>query len=293
MTQISFVCTGNTCRSPMAEGIFKKIISDRKIENVSCNSCGIYAFTGDTVSENSVKACRKFGIDISSHRATRINNYIVDEADIIVCMTYAQKLTIKTFAPCSRIIVPDGEISDPYGCDEETYYSCAKQIYSFCEKLADVLEGRIYRMTEGDIFQIAQLEKECFSAPWTEQGLFDELSNDTAHFLVCRNNKNVLGYIGVNEVCDEAYIDNIAVKSDYRRMYVAEELLKKAQSDAFSRGCSFISLEVRKSNASAVALYKKLGYNTVGERKNFYTNPDEDALIMTLYKGDTDENIIS
>ena len=196
-------------------------------------------------------------------------------------MTYAQKLTIKTFAPCSRIIVPDGEISDPYGCDEETYYSCAKQIYSFCEKLADVLEGRIYRMTEGDIFQIAQLEKECFSAPWTEQGLFDELSNDTAHFLVCRNNKNVLGYIGVNEVCDEAYIDNIAVKSDYRRMYVAEELLKKAQSDAFSRGCSFISLEVRKSNIHAIHFYEKQEFKFVVEKPHYYSD-GEDALYYVL-----------
>jgi len=288
MTQITFVCTGNTCRSPMAEGIFKKIINERNIVNVSCTSCGLSAFSGDEVSLNSVLACRKFGVDISTHRARQLNQYIFNETDIMVCMTASHKKAVQTLNPDFNIIVPSDEITDPYGSDEEIYYKCCEQIYAFCEKLADSIQSKILPMTEEDVSELAEIERECFSSPWTEDGLREELTNPTAHFLVCKTKNKVLGYIGVNEVCDEAYIDNIAVRGEYRRLYIANRIMEKAQSDSFLRGCSFISLEVRKSNASAIALYKKLGYNTVGERKNFYTNPSEDALIMTLYKGDTE-----
>ena len=290
MTQITFVCTGNTCRSPMAEGIFKKLLKERNIEFIKCRSCGLNADSGDKANYYAVNTCYNAGIDISNHRATQINKDIIDESDIIVCMTQYHKNQLLPFAPSAKIMVPDKEISDPYGRGEAVYFDCADKLYDYCVRLLDSLLSEITVMSCDELSQIALIERECFSSPWTEKALKEELSNPTAHFLVCKYKNKVLGYIGVNEVCDEAYIDNLAVSGDYRRMYIGENLLKQAQNDAFLRGCSFITLEVRKSNRNAVALYKKLGYNTVGERKNFYTNPSEDALIMTLYKDDINEN---
>ncbi len=284
--KITFVCTGNTCRSAMAEGICKRLIADRKIESISCQSCGLGAFTGDSASPLALWAARMHGADISDHRSRQINQYIFDETDLMVCMTKAHKKAIMTLNPKFKVIVPEPEISDPYGGSEDTYSACADQIERFVSRLLDALTAEIKPMSAEHVSEIAEIEKLCFSAPWTEEGIAEELDNENAHFLVAQSGKKVLGYIGVHEVCGEAYIDNIAVHPDYRRLGLGERLLQTAQKNAFSRKCEFITLEVRKSNEKAISLYKKLGYQTAGERKSFYTNPAEGAVIMTLKECD-------
>lgn len=133
------------------------------------------------------------------------------------------------------------------------------------------------------IEQIAALERECFSTPWSEAMLTEVLFDSQASFIVAESEDGgVLGYAGLQVVLDEGYIDNIAVEPNARRHGVADELL-----DVFCRfgeaNLAFLTLEVRSSNAPAIALYRKHGFEEAGRRKNYYTKPTEDAVIMTRY----------
>lgn len=126
--KILFVCTGNTCRSPMAEGLFRKMLNDKNYTDIECSSAGLFAMTGDEVSLNSVKACERFGVDISSHRARRITAYILDETNKFVCMTKDHAASLSLYVPSEKIVVLGDGIPDPYGGDTERYMICANSI---------------------------------------------------------------------------------------------------------------------------------------------------------------------
>ena len=145
------------------------------------------------------------------------------------------------------------------------------------------MEYNIVPMDRSHIEQIAALERECFSTPWSEAMLTEVLFDSQASFIVAESEDGgVLGYAGLQVVLDEGYIDNIAVEPNARRHGVADELL-----DVFCRfgeaNLAFLTLEVRASNEPAIALYRKHGFEEAGRRKNYYTKPSEDAIIMTRY----------
>ncbi len=140
----------------------------------------------------------------------------------------------------------------------------------------------IIRMTDEHIPRIALLESECFSSPWSEDSLREELDNNNSFFLVAFSDK-VLGYIGVQEICGEAYITNVAVFAEFRNFGIGRNLLRSAVNGAESRNCEFISLEVRESNISAISLYESEGFQIAGIRKNFYSAPIENGIIYTKF----------
>ncbi len=129
--------------------------------------------------------------------------------------------------------------------------------------------------------QAAQLEKECFSEPWSLEGLRSELTNPTARFLAAVSGEALAGYLGLHAVCGEGYIANVAVAEAFRRQGVARALLRAAEDIARKENLEFLSLEVRAGNLSARSLYESEGYVLIGARPGFYDNPKEDGEIYT------------
>ena len=139
---------------------------------------------------------------------------------------------------------------------------------------------RIETMNAAHVAQIAQLEKICFSDPWSERSIASELDNKLAFWLVAVEGETVAGYIGSQTVIDETDMMNVAVHPDFRRQGIAEALVNKLVENLKKLGSRCLTLEVRASNAPAIALYEKQGFSEIGRRKNYYRNPKEDALIL-------------
>ena len=135
----------------------------------------------------------------------------------------------------------------------------------------------IIPMNESHVSAVAELERQNFSEPWPEIAVRSELTNKLALWLVAVEDGVVAGYVGSQTVLQEADMMNIAVADTHRRRGIARMLVEELirQLDAYQ-----LTLEVRASNAPAIALYEKLGFTQVGLRKNYYHKPKEDALIL-------------
>ena len=138
----------------------------------------------------------------------------------------------------------------------------------------------IQNMKPEHVAQVAALEKICFSDPWSEKSVASELDNKLAFWMVATEGKTVAGYIGSQTVLDETDMMNVAVHPDFRRQGIAEALVNELVENLKKMGSHCLTLEVRASNAPAIALYEKLGFREIGRRKNYYRNPREDALIL-------------
>lgn len=134
------------------------------------------------------------------------------------------------------------------------------------------------------IAEINELEKLCFSLPWSRQALISQLPDDMHMFIAAiGDDGQVLGYVGMMYVLDEGYISNVAVSPEHRRLGIADALINALIDRANEKDLSFVTLEVRKSNVPAIELYIKNGFSEVGLRKNYYTKPTEDAILMTRF----------
>lgn len=139
----------------------------------------------------------------------------------------------------------------------------------------------ITKMKREHISEIAQIEEQCFSTPWSENSLAEELSNPTAFFVVALLGGKAAGYGGMNCIVDVGYIDNIAVLENMRGRGIGKLILKSFLNAAREKNLCELTLEVRQSNAAAIGLYSSFGFEVMGKRRNFYTKPAEDGIIMT------------
>ena len=148
--------------------------------------------------------------------------------------------------------------------------------------MAEKLHVRILPMNADHLDEVAELERICFSTPWSRNMLAEELDNQLSAFLVAVDDADrVVGYAGVQVILDEGYITNVAVRPECRRQGVAGKLLQVFLDFARANQLAFLTLEVRESNYSAIALYGTRGFRSVGRRRNYYEHPREDAIIMT------------
>lgn len=136
-------------------------------------------------------------------------------------------------------------------------------------------------MREEDIDQILEVEHASFATPWSREAFYNELYNNKfAVYIVLEHNEKIIGYCGAWIVIDEAHITNVAVLPDYRGKKLGEAIMRKLISVARRMGARSMTLEVRVTNHIAQSLYRKLGFQNGGIRKNYYSDNQEDALVM-------------
>ena len=141
---------------------------------------------------------------------------------------------------------------------------------------------RIVPMNADHLDEVAELERICFSTPWSRNMLAEQLENACSAFLVAEDDTGkVAGYAGLQVILDEGYITNVAVRPECRRNGIAGKLLQVFLDFGQANHLAFLTLEVRASNYDAIALYGSRGFRSVGRRKNYYEHPREDAVIMT------------
>lgn len=139
MKKVIFICTGNTCRSPMAQGLLEKYCADRDLFDIVADSAGIFAIDGEGASEQAVRAVDAYGVDLSGHEAKKLSEDEVDTDDILVAMTRDHADMARLICPqCRHIITLKAEdVSDPYGGSQQVYDACAGEIWASLPALVE------------------------------------------------------------------------------------------------------------------------------------------------------------
>ena len=137
-------------------------------------------------------------------------------------------------------------------------------------------------MTAADVDAVCAIEEATFARPWSRASIENELTNSCARYVVLRRGGETVGYAGMWLVFDEAHVTNVAIRKDLRGQGLGEKLMRALIQLAADSGMIWMTLEVRRSNAAAQGLYRKLGFVDVGWRKRYYEDNGEDALLMGL-----------
>lgn len=144
------------------------------------------------------------------------------------------------------------------------------------------MEIKIQPMQKSQIDDVLKIEEQAYGEHhWSKDSFYGELSNDLAHYYCALDNdNNLVGYAGCWQILDEAHITTIAVKPELKRKKIGEALLNRIIEDCYKNEIKYITLEVRASNSPAIKLYEKYSFKSLGTRKGYYQNNNEDALIM-------------
>lgn len=150
--KILFVCTGNTCRSPMAEALLNALWKEQNSDiELTALSAGVFALDGMPASDEAIRVMKEYGIDLTNHKSKQLTEDIIKQADLILTMTDSHRKTIVDKFPDYKSLVftlnqyidSDGEISDPYGRGLQAYQETAKQLQEIITKLIARIKNQI------------------------------------------------------------------------------------------------------------------------------------------------------
>ena len=289
MKQILFVCSGNTCRSPMAAALLNSLGD----ADFLATSAGLQAFAGDEMTKNALEALTLCGTPehpdnpYGRHRSSPIHPLHLEQADIVVGITAKHCEILQAAFPefAHKIIPFPSDIPDPYGGDRHTYLTCLAKLRLGVYELYRAWkkgENGVVPMIKSDIPAVLDIENKSFSVPWSEDSFRVSLENPCTHLWVALVDGEVAGYSAHMVLFEDAELYNIAVSPDHRRMGLGQKLLSHVIDDCKKRGGEELHLEVRDSNLAARTLYEQNGFAIEGKRKNYYQKPTEDAILMCL-----------
>ena len=148
--------------------------------------------------------------------------------------------------------------------------------------VTNITEIKIEKMTKDDVEDVVKIEEEAYGKHhWAKSSFYDEMSNNLAKYYVAKlPSGEIAGYAGTWHIIDEGHITTIAVKKEYLRNHIGETIIKAIIDDCYRDNVKYLTLEVRVSNIPAIKLYEKYGFQSLGTRKGYYQDNNEDALIM-------------
>lgn len=277
---VLFVCTGNTCRSPMAMAIFNSLSKGEK-----ASSAGISVGYASFAAEKAKEAVKKYGASLDEHLSRQITPDDLKEYSLIITMTESHKEILRRYLDDDKIMTlaeyagENGDVSDPFGGNLALYEDTAQMIYEYIKKgLENKCECTLAKGE--DIYKITEMEKEYFSDAWSEKTVADEVEKERV--IVIKDKEDIAGYCIFMVAADEGEILRIAVDNEKRKKGYGKKLLSFAIDEMKKLGCTAVFLEVRAANCAARALYHWAGFEEIGQRKNYYTKPREDAIIYKL-----------